>query len=109
MNRTELSRIHPGSVLMVHQDGEKWVVSMESLMRFVTTLEFNVVILLDFAESEGAGMTPEMLATLTEQVAELVQTYSNNYPPANSREQPITRLKSVLFVKPAPSNFLDGM
>ena len=24
-------------------------------------------------------MTPEMLATLTEQVAELVQTYSNNY------------------------------
>ena len=25
-------------------------------------------------------MTPEMLATLTEQVAELVQTYSNNYP-----------------------------
>lgn len=25
-------------------------------------------------------MTPEMLTTLTEQVAELVQTYSNNYP-----------------------------
>lgn len=25
-------------------------------------------------------MTPEMLATLTEQVAELVQTYSDNYP-----------------------------
>lgn len=25
-------------------------------------------------------MTPEMLATLTEQVSELVQTYSNNYP-----------------------------
>ena len=25
-------------------------------------------------------MTPEMLATLIEQVAELVQTYSNNYP-----------------------------
>ena len=24
-------------------------------------------------------MTPEMLATLTEQVAELVQTYSNNF------------------------------
>lgn len=25
-------------------------------------------------------MTPEMLATLTEQVTELVQTYSDNYP-----------------------------
>lgn len=34
-----------------------------------------------FAGKRGiAEMTPEIMATLTRQVTELVQTYSNNYP-----------------------------
>lgn len=41
-------------------------------------------------------MTPEMLTTLTEQVAELVQTYSNNYPQFQRATYNETRVQNMV-------------